>query len=290
MLSGPIQFMMHFFYSQVSRLSSIIEHSRSTPRRNPGRGVRIGPVKRVWIALALIACSFQCLPSKKEPPGRFVPRGIPVNREFAEALVNFYAPINEKDQARLDRAVAATCDLRKAARGMHYNAVQLYQGEYSPGETRGIFCIWNPREELIEFGQYDDQGRLDGVHATFYREKLRSVKAWAGSARKVRIARGWDWVLNDQKWNVTLAYIKLENIRPGRTVDYIFERQTGYLVKRREYIESKGGNKIHLGIHYNGYPSKEYPQCVEYLAGGRTRIIADQCSFRDEIIPGSNRF
>ena len=235
-------------------------------------------------------CSSHCLLARPDQPGRFIPRGIPVNVKFAEALVNFYAQINPEDLARLNTVVANTCDLRKAARGLHYNAVQLYQGDFAPGETRGTFCVWNSEEELIEFGQYDARGRLDGVHATFYREKLRSVTAWAPDSRGVQISRGWDWVLNNQKWDVTLAYVKLKDLRPDRTVEYIFERQTGYLIKRREYIEAADGATIPRGIHYNGYPSKEYPQCVDYLTDGRTRVIADSCEFEDEIIPGSNRF
>ncbi|MEQ9363957.1 MAG: hypothetical protein RIF32_06930 [Leptospirales bacterium] len=123
-------------------------------------------LRRCLIGLC-IACAAQCLPAKKEPPGRFVPRGIPVNLEFARALANFYAPINEEDLARLNGTIAETCDLRKAARGLHYNAVQLYQGDFSPLETKGTFCIWNPREDLIEFGQYDERGELKGDHPTF---------------------------------------------------------------------------------------------------------------------------
>ena len=245
------------------------------------------------IAAMLFACA-QCLPAKDGPRGRFVPRGIDVNREFAEALANFYAPIHPEDLARLQQTIAGSCDIRLAARGLHYNAVRSYQGDFIPGDTKGTFCFWNQRDELVEFGQYDAKGKLEGVHATFYREKLRSLRTRVKSAPAVTIARGWDWVMQNREWNTTLAYVKLENLRPNRTVEYIFERESGHLIKRREYREvAVGGGdskKIHLGVHYNGYPSKEYPQCVEYLPGGKKRVIEQRCSFQDEILPDSNRF
>ena len=231
-----------------------------------------------------------CIPNQQDRPNRFIPIGIPVNQAFAEQLSTFYAPIPEADRAELERRIVSTCDLRLAARGLHYGSVQLYQGEYEPGQNRGTFCLWNAEQQLIEFGQYDARGRLRGVHATFYRDKLRSLTTRVPNHNSVIVSRGWDWVLNDGEWKVTLAYVKLENLRPGRTVEYIFERQTGHLIKRREYIEAASGKKTHLGIHYNGYPSKEYPQCVEFLPGGQERIIADRCEFTDKILPGSNRF
>ncbi|MCR9143298.1 MAG: hypothetical protein NXI24_13680 [bacterium] len=238
----------------------------------------------------LLISTLACVMGPEERPGKFVPTGISANPEFGRALIDFYEPINPVDLKRLEETIAGTCDLRKAARGVHYSALQLYQGDFTPGETRGTFCIWNPKEELIEFGQYDARGQLRGVHATFYRGKLRSVLAGVDAGRNIRVARGWDWVLNNRKWKVTLAYIKFENLRPNRTVEYIFERETGHLVKRREYRVAADGKKTHLGVHYNGYPAEDRKPCLEFLPGGRTRVIEGRCEFKDNILPGSNRF
>lgn len=238
-----------------------------------------------------VLCTAACLPYTRGTAEQgFIPRGIDVNREFARALADFYGPIPEQSAQSLQARVAATCDLRLAARGSHYGAVQFYQGQHSPREKRGEFCIWNANEQLIEFGQFDADGRLTGIHATFYKNRLRSLRNRPVASRPgLVVTRAWDWVLNNHEWKVTLAHVQLENLRPGRTVEYIFERESGYLVKRREYMQ-RGNQQVHRGIHYNGYPSKEHPQCVEFLDNGQRKIITDRCSFRDEIVPESNRF
>lgn len=231
-----------------------------------------------------------CLPgAQRDRPAEFIPRGIDVNREFARRLVNFYAPIPETELESLRAHIAGICDFRLAAKGSHYGAPLYYQGPFSPREARGVFCKWNGREELIEFGEYDASGKLTGRHATFYKDQLRSLRTRPITTQGLIVQRAWDWVLNNRQWKVTLALLKLEGLRRGRTVEYIFERESGYLVKRREYIE-RGEEKIHRGIHYNGYPSKEYPQCVEFLDSGQRRTITEKCSFSDRIEPGSNRF
>ncbi len=293
-----------FFYCQ-----GLPERKFFTTRENavsPGRRMTVpqaflstfiigtrGPTRLrlfAWLILLVLPVGIMfCTPAQKlVVPGNFEPRGISIDTEFARQLVEYYARIPEAELTKLRNTVASFCNIDRAGRFLHYSSRHYYLGGYQPVETRGRFCVWNAEEELIEYGEYAADGRLVGRHATFYHGNVRSLTV-AYPEQNLRVARAWDYILENGVNHVTLSWLRFDYLKENRSVRFLFERQTGLLIQREDY-RGLDSDRRKIGLRYIGVPSPkgDYEQCVRIQPNGREQVIRDFCPIAVEIPANTN--
>ena len=203
--------------------------------------------------------------------------------EPAEELFSFYNQVNAADLARLQADIETSCQLEGPLPGLTSTVRQEH-----PRSDGFVRCEWNSRGELIAFAELDSRGLPNTRAATFFDGQLRTI------AVRIRpdlvITRSWERILQNGRWLGYLNRLEFHHIPEQRHIVFQFERLSGDLVKRAEYIEAQP-EPVHTGFQFTVYPSEGRPACVEIRPPPATSIeYESDCPLPDRVLPGTNRF
>jgi hypothetical protein len=225
----------------------------------------------IFWALLLVHC--------QTPPPPPVPR--PENPDLAVADPADVAKVQQHyaglpgDSEALYRDISPRCKIENAREGSYLSRKMYFTGDYGRELSRGTVCVWNARQELIHYGEYDSKGELTGIAANFYNKLPRQVKLRRGDAE---VTRSWYWAQNNRKWDS--SFTELEIKYPARSHRIYFEMsRDGLTIMRREETI----NGIANGVQFLLTETTK-PNCIQ-RTGGTEKKIQRICPMNVPLIP-----
>lgn len=213
------------------------------------------------------------------PPPRPLPR--PENPDQAVAdpvevakLKDHYGGL-PADSESLYRDISPRCIIANAREGSYLSRKMYFTGDYSREVSRGTVCVWNARQELIHYGEYNEKGALAGIAVNFYNNRPRQVRIRKGDTE---LMRAWYWMENHRKWDFT--FTELEIVYPAKAHRIYYQLSSnGLSVVKRE--ETRNG--IPNGVQFDATEVTK-PNCIE-RNGAMERKIQRICPMNVPFIP-----
>lgn len=216
-----------------------------------------------------------------------------VNRELIGRLFRHYRELREVDLAEIERRAQSQCSIDAAdeADSLYDGQRILYTGDYREGVSKGETCVWNQDRQLLKFGQFDGQGKVNDLAVELLKGRPYIIEKNLPE-RQLRVKRSFFLFDTKQKSYRILVRLELDYEGGQRRVRYVFDHLSSALLRRYEDYRISEDQWERRGIQFILSTNRLEPICIEHKAGAKEQTIPHaKCvlPIQGDLIAGANR-